>query len=129
MKRVIYGKEFQEALKEAIILLGETTATTLGPSGHNVLINSKEQNPYITNDGVTIAQTIESENPIKNGILEILKEASLKTNEEVGDGTTTTIVLLKSILLQGLEKIETISGIQLQKELKETMNNILIQLD
>ena len=90
MKKVISGKELKEKMKETILLLCDTVSNTLGPIGNNVLINNSTMSPFITNDGVTIAENIESEDSVINTILEIAKEASLKTNEVVGDGTTTT---------------------------------------
>ena len=73
--------------------------------GRNVLINVSDREPFITNDGVTIAENITSDDIVVQTILEILKEASLKTNEVVGDGTTTTLVLLEAILKEILQAI------------------------
>lgn len=106
MKKIITGEELVEKKRQAINLICNAVGSTLGPTGNNVLINNSEQAPFITNDGVTIASNIESEEEDINTILEIIKEASLKTNELVGDGTTTTLVLAKSILNQGLEEIK-----------------------
>ncbi len=117
MKKVISGKELKEKMKETILLLCDTVSNTLGPIGNNVLINNSTMSPFITNDGVTIAENIESEDSVINTILEIAKEASLKTNEVVGDGTTTTLVLLKHFYLEGLKEIEKgKNGITLKKE-------------
>ena len=105
MKKVISGEELIQVMIKAVNLLCDTTSSTLGPTGNNVLINSSETSPFITNDGVTIANNIESEDKANNTILEIVKEASLKTNEISGDGTTTTLVLLQSIFNLGIEEI------------------------
>jgi len=119
MKKVISEKELKEKMEEAICLLCDTVSDTLGPVCSNVLISNTMSSPYITNDGVTIAMNIESEDNVINTILEIAKEASLKTNEIVGDGTTTTLVLLKYIYLEGRKLIEAgKSGITLKKELQ-----------
>ena len=76
--------------------------------------------PFITNDGVTIAENIESDDEITNTILELAKEASIKTNEIVGDGTTTTLVLLQSIFKEGLKVIDSgVSPIILKQEVDE----------
>ncbi len=106
LKKVITGNELKEHMKSAINLLCNTVKNTLGPEGNNVIIDHSSHSPYITNDGVTIAQNIESDDPIDNTILELAKEASLKTNENVGDGTTTTLILLQSIFNNGLSEIE-----------------------
>lgn len=125
MKKVIKGKELYEYILNALNIICDSVASTLGPCGNNVLINNSETTPFITNDGVTIASTIEDENPIINTILEIIKESSLKTNEEVGDGTTTTLVLLKSIMIDGINEI--ING-KNAFILKNELNNILNEL-
>ena len=129
MKEVISGKELKEIMIKAVNLLCDAVGSTLGPSGNNVIINS-ELSPYITNDGATIAQTISSNDKKINTILEIAKEASLKTNEKVGDGTTTTLVLLQSIFNEGLKKIEEgTNPIALKKKLNIELNNIIEKLN
>ena len=130
MKQVITGDKLKEEMLQAINLICDATTSTLGPTGNNILINNSEQSPFITNDGVTIANNIESDNQVTNTILEIVKEASLKTNELVGDGTTTTLVLLQSIYSQGyllLNKNE--KGIILKEQLNDTLKNILLELE
>lgn len=130
MKKIVSGKELQDKILESIHDLCGTVKKTLGPVGNNVLINQSTFSPFITNDGVTIAKNIESEDETKNAILEIVKEASIKTNEEVGDGTTTTLVLLESIYEQSLEYINKgISPMVLKKELERTLKVILNKLE
>ena len=129
MKKVIQGKKLEEKMLEAIHLLCDTTAVTLGPSGVNVLVDPKDEPPFITNDGVTIAKNIESEDPTVNAILEIAKEASLKTNEIVGDGTTTTLVLLKELYLLGLNLLKMGKNSQtIQKEWHKDLTNIIAEI-
>ena len=130
MKKVIQGKELWEVMDKTVNLLCDAVSSTLGPTGNNVLINHWELAPYITKDGVTIASSIESDNQIENTILEIVKEASLKTNEKVGDGTTTTLVLLQSIFNESLKIIkEGYNSILLKKELEEALEEILKKLE
>lgn len=105
MKKVITKDELKEVMVDAVNSLCDTVSSTIGPTGNNILINNSDQTPFITNDGVTIASNIESDDKRINTVLEIVKEASLKTNELVGDGTTTTLVLLQSIFNLGLEEI------------------------
>ena len=129
MKKVISGNELKETMSETVNLICDAVASTLGPSGNNVLIDN-DLSPFITNDGVTIAEAISSDDKVINSILEIIKEASLKTNELVGDGTTTTLVLLKSIFNEGLSLIKNgKNAIILRKELEESLNNIISLLD
>lgn len=130
MKKVISGEELIQVMIKAVNLLCDTTSSTLGPTGNNVLINSSETSPFITNDGVTIANNIESEDKANNTILEIVKEASLKTNEISGDGTTTTLVLLQSIFNLGIEEINKgTNKIVLKNNLLSYMNRIVDEID
>lgn len=130
MKKIVSGKELQDKILESINILCGTVKKTLGPKGNNVLIDHSNYSPFITNDGVTIAQNIESEDETIGTILEIIKEASIKTNEEVGDGTTTTLVLLESIYKQSINFIEKgESPIIIKKELNKTLEKILEKLN
>ena len=130
MKKVISGIELQKKIMESIELLCGTVKKTLGPKGNNVIIDHSNFSPFITNDGVTIAQNIESDDETMGAILELIKEASIKTNEEVGDGTTTTLVLLETIYKESLEYINKgMNPIVLKKELDNTLLIILEYLE
>lgn len=122
LKKIVSGTELQEKMQEAITLLCDTVKETLGPVGNNTIIDHSTFSPFITNDGVTIAKNIESDDPVINTILELAKEAAIKTDETVGDGTTTTLVLLESIFLDGLEKIKNGKKAMI---LKNELNNSL----
>lgn len=118
MKKVVKGLELEEKMNEAIDLLCDTVKSTLGPIGTNAIIDHSLFTPFITNDGVTIAQNIMSEDEVVNTILEIAKESSIKTNDTVGDGTTTTLVLLQSIYKEGKKLIASgVKPINIQKSL------------
>lgn len=129
MKKVVSGKELKEKLSEAVNLLCDTVKITLGPKGNNVIIDHSTFSPFITNDGVTIAENVESDDTAINTILELAKEASIKTNEVVGDGTTTTLVLLQSIFKNGQKLIdEGISPMIIKNELFKSLDNILLKI-
>jgi len=126
MKLVVRNEELREKMREAINLLCDTVKTTLGPKGSNAIISHSNFSPFITNDGVTIAENIESDDVIINTVLEIAKEASIKTNEIVGDGTTTTLVLLQSIFNNGLKLIDAgINSIIIKKELDNALEIVI----
>lgn len=126
MKRIVSGEFLQEKMLEAVNLLCDTVKTTIGPRGSNIIIDHSTFNPFITNDGVTIAENIESEDPVINTILELAKESSIKTNEIVGDGTTTTLVLLQSIFNNGIKLVkEGVSPIILKNELNNALKEII----
>ena len=126
MKKIITNEELQNKLIEGIELLCGVVKTTLGPKGRNVIIDHSSFTPFITNDGVTIAQNIESDDAVINTILELTKEACIKTNEIVGDGTTTTLVLLESIFLEGIKFVKKgYSPIGLKNEINTELENII----
>lgn len=126
MKKIVSGKILQDKILESINLICGTVKSTLGPKGNNVLIDHSNFTPFITNDGVTIAKNIESDDEAIGAILEIIKEASIKTNDVVGDGTTTTLVLLESLYKQSLEYIKNGENpIILKKELNKILEIIL----
>lgn len=129
MKAVIKNEELEKAILEAVDLMCLTVSSTLGPSGNNVIVNSDDLVPFICNDGVTIAKSITSEDVRINTILEIIKEASLKTNDEVGDGTTTTLVLIESLVRAGLKEVEKgYNRIILKKELDSVLKKIVDEI-
>lgn len=130
MKKVVSGLILREKMNEAINLLCGTVKTTLGPKGSNVIIDHSSFSPFITNDGVTIAENIESDDVVVNTILTLAKEASIKTNEVVGDGTTTTLVLLEAIYNYGIKLIdEGVSPLIIKKELDNSLLNVLDLID
>lgn len=129
MKKVISGTLLKTKMQEAINLLCDTVKITLGPKGNNIIIDHSNFNPFITNDGVTIAKNIESDDVVINTILELAKESSIKTNDQVGDGTTTTLVLLQSIFNNGLKIIENgKNALILKKEIDLATDEIVSYL-
>lgn len=129
MKKVVSGNELKEKMKEAVNLLCDTVKSTLGPKGCNSIIDHSSFSPFITNDGVTIASNIESDDEVVNTILTLAKESSVKTNEKVGDGTTTTLVLLQSIFTLGMKSIENgMNPIFLKRQLDEMRDRIVLEI-
>lgn len=129
MKIIVSGNELKNKIKEAVDIMCNTVKATLGPNGSNAIIDHFSFSPFITNDGVTIASNIESEDECINTILTLVKEASIKTNDIVGDGTTTTLVLLQAIYTLGLKKIDNgVNPIILKQELDLSVNNIISEI-
>lgn len=104
-KQIKYGEEARKALESGINQLANTVKITLGPKGRNVILEKKYGSPLVINDGVTIAKEIELADPFENVGAQIIKEASTKTNDVVGDGTTTAAVLAQAIILEGNKNV------------------------
>ena len=102
-KRILSGQAAREALEKGVNAVANAVKVTLGPKGRNVVLNRGFATPLITNDGVTIAKEIELSDPFENMGAALIKEASIKTNDVAGDGTTTATLLAQHIACEGLK--------------------------
>ena len=91
-------QELQQKIMNGANLLADNVASTLGPRGRNVLLQEKNKTPFITKDGVTVAHFVSLEDPFENAGAQIIKQAAIQTNDDAGDGTTTSTVLARAIL-------------------------------
>jgi chaperonin GroEL len=104
-KLITFSGEARRHLKIGVDTLADAVKTTLGPKGRNVALDKKFGAPTVTHDGVTVAKDIELENPYENMGAQLVKEASTKTNDVAGDGTTTSVVLAQAIVHEGLRVV------------------------
>ncbi len=104
-KQLVFSEEARRNLKIGVDTLAEAVRTTLGPKGRNVALDKKYGAPTVTHDGVTVAKEIELKDPFQNMGAQLLKEAAIKTNDKVGDGTTTATVLAQSVVDEGLKNV------------------------
>src|SRR5258708_1489252 len=106
-KQIIYSEEARKKLKIGVDKLADAVVTTLGPKGRNVAIDKKWGAPNVIHDGVSVAKEIELEDPFENMGAQLVKEASSKTNDVAGDGTTTATLLAKSIIDNGFKAVSS----------------------
>src|SRR5437667_8707819 len=104
-KLLKFEEDARRALEAGVDKLADTVAITLGPKGHNVVLDKKWGPPTITNDGVTIAKEIELEDPFENMGAQLAKEVATKTNDVAGDGTTTATVLARAMVHNGMRNV------------------------
>jgi chaperonin GroEL len=104
-KQLSFNEEARRALKRGVDQVADAVKTTLGPRGRNVAIDKKFGAPTVTHDGVTVAKEIELKDPFENMGARLLVEVATKTNDVVGDGTTTATVLAQSIITEGLKMV------------------------
>ena len=102
----IINKNTNETLKEAVNTLCDAVKVTLGPKGKNVLIINNYGDAHLTKDGITVAKNVKSDDPVINGIINVVREASNNTAKTAGDGTTTSLVLTQSLFNLGLKALD-----------------------
>ena len=104
-KELRFGEDARSKLLSGVDQLAEAVKSTLGPKGRNVIIEKITGSPVVTNDGVTIAREIHLADQFENMGAQLVKEAAIKTNDIVGDGTTTATVIAQAIVREGMKAI------------------------
>lgn len=105
-KKVHAYKDIRNEIIEAVDMVCKPVAQTMSPRGLNVIFEGQDTNFYSTNDGATIIKNLTFKNPIHNAICEIIKSASLRTNTEAGDGTSTTVLLAGILVKEAFKLID-----------------------
>lgn len=131
-KQVIPGPEARIQILEGAKLLYEAVSTTLGPKGNNAVIEAFGE-PIVTHDGVTVAKAVEVSSEDRPGVrvgVELIKSSSSKTNDNVGDGTTSSTILAYHLIDEGLKCIEKGKNpMVLRKELETAASFVLAELE
>ena len=104
-KQVLYSSDARIKLVSGVNKLANAVSVTLGPKGRNVALDKKWGAPNIIHDGVSVAKEIELEDSFENMGAQLVKEASVKTADVAGDGTTTATVLAQAIVNEGVKNI------------------------
>ena len=104
-KQFKFREEARTQLIEGMDTLARAVGITLGPTGRNVVLGQDFGPPKVCSDGVTIVKEIELKDPFPNMGVQLLKVAATKTNDAVGDGTTTSTILADAIVRQGFKML------------------------
>jgi chaperonin GroEL len=104
-KQIEFSESARQSMRIGIDTVANAVKTTLGPKGRNVALDRKFGAPTITHDGVTVAKEIELKDPFENMGARLLVEVATKTNDVVGDGTTTATVLAQALVREGLRNV------------------------
>jgi len=129
MKKILYGIKAKAKILRGIEKLARAVRVTLGGEGRNVIFGQQYGAPDTTRDGVTVAREFDLEDEFEKLGSDLLKVAALKTNENVGDGTTTAIILAESIVKEGFKEIELGSSpIKIVRELRTKCGDIIKKL-
>jgi len=129
-KQIIFEEDARRALKKGVDKLADAVRMTLGPRGKGVVVEKGYGAPQITLDGVTVAKEIELEDKYENLGADLIKQAAEKTNDNVGDGTTTSVVLAHAMINEGMRFIsQGFNVIQLAEELKAASQAVIDGLE
>jgi chaperonin GroEL len=106
-KIMLHDDDARRTLGRGVAQLARAVRGTLGPRGMNAIIDRPVGTPMISRDGVSIASEVELEDPFENMGAQVVREVSMKTNEVVGDGTTTATVLADAMVQHGLAALHS----------------------
>lgn len=104
-KNITFNTDARANLAKGVNTLADAVTVTMGPKGRYVALQRTFGAPTITNDGVSVAKEIELEDNIENMGAQLVKEVATKTNDTVGDGTTTATLLAQAIVNDGLRNV------------------------
>ena len=104
-KQMLYDSDARLAMLDGVSKLAAAVKVTLGPTGRNVLLQKSFGSPKVTKDGVTVSKEIDLPNPFENMGAKMANQVASKTNDVVGDGTTTAVVLAEAIMSEGLKNV------------------------
>ena len=130
MTETSFGTELKNKLLEGVQKLNNSVASTLGPAGRTVLIKESTGEIKVTKDGVTVAKAFqELEDQTESIGAELAKKVSIKSANEVGDGTTTSTVLATAILEEGIKQINDGSNpVNIKKGIDEAVATVVSKL-
>ena len=128
-KQLTFEEDARTSLMRGVDQLGRVVGLTLGPSGRNVLLSRMFTLPIVCSDGVTIAKEVELADPYENMGAQLVKEAASKTNDVVGDGTTTSVVIAQAIIRKGFMNVAAgASGTALKSGIDQAVQAVVEEL-
>ena len=124
-KQIENTQKSKTRLLAGIKILHDSVASTLGPSGRNVIIEDDQGNIQITKDGVTVAKAITVENNIHDLGIRLIKQAASDVNDKAGDGTTTATILAYHLVKSGIFNINMdLNSIEIQRGINQAVKYI-----
>lgn len=128
-KRIEFSAEARRGLRAGVEKLSKAVTATLGPNGRNVIIEQQQGNPISTKDGVTVAKAVELQDTIENMGAQLVKQASIKTADGAGDGTTTSTLLAAEIYKHGLESLEMSNATDISRGIAKATTAVVEYLE
>lgn len=129
-KKIIFSDQARKELLEGVNKLADAVVATLGPSGRNAIIEQDMGNPVSTKDGVTVAKSIDLEDRVENIGAQLVKQASIKTADQAGDGTTTSTLLARELYKKGLEVMtKGANAVEVKRGIDEAVTKVVDYLE
>jgi chaperonin GroEL len=127
MSKIInYGSDSRTKLVSGIDKLADAVVSTLGPNGRNVVISQPGTTPQSTKDGVTVAKSITLSDPVENLGVEMVKQASVKTADKAGDGTTTSTLLAREMVKAGLSHLNNgANAVEIKRDIDRAVKTVV----
>ena len=129
-KKIVFSKEARQELLKGVSKLADAVVATLGPAGRNAIIEQDMGNPISTKDGVTVAKSIDLEDRVENIGAQLVKQASIKTADQAGDGTTTSTLLARELYKKGLEVMtKGANAVEVKRGIDEAVKKVVEYLE
>ena len=130
MKKVEFGKEARANLLTGIDILADAVVSTLGPNGRNVVLGKGIiEAPQSTKDGVTVAKSIVLKEPNQELGVQVIKWAAIKTADRAGDGTTTSTLLARDMIKDGVVALDNAeNAVQIKRDIDKAVKNVISEL-
>jgi len=127
MSKIIeFGPEGREKLVKGIDTLADAVVSTLGPNGRNVVIEKEHGQVQSTKDGVTVAKHIALKDPVENLGVNLVRDASIKTADKAGDGTTTSTLLAREMIKGGLSHLNNgANAVEIKREIDKSVEEVI----
>lgn len=123
-------EQAQESLLKGVNILADIVKTTLGPKGSTVILHTPEGKAYTTKDGVSVARQVFDNDMMVDAAIQLVREATAKTADAVGDGTSTSVVLTQSLIQQCLIQMQKngVSALALKKGMEQALKDVIEKL-
>ena len=130
MSKIIeFGPEGRKKLVKGIDILADAVVSTLGPNGRNVVIEKDHNQVQSTKDGVTVARHISVKDPVENLGVNLVREASIKTADKAGDGTTTSTLLAREMIKEGLQHLSNgANAVEIKRGIDKAVKEVTLSL-
>jgi chaperonin GroEL len=130
MSKIIeFGPKGRQKLVKGIDTLADAVISTLGPNGRNVVIEKEHNQVQSTKDGVTVARHISVKDPVENLGVNLVREASIKTADKAGDGTTTSTLLAREMIKEGLQHLANgANAVEIKRGIDKAVKDVTLTL-